>query len=315
MIAHQPDRIVTLYFNTLFYYFDISYSFKFFSTITNRLDPPKEGSSGCRPPVRHLGAFPPMAGGMGGEEEADIDSTGHVFLVNNASLFLFQTTMKQLVNALLGGPRPAAAATDDNGDVVSGDNNKRDGNVPVTLSTPLLLSPLPLLSYVADGGRLQFDVFDERLLNVLNSVYTKILANYSMSKLEASAMTDGEKKSSKSSSSLLPFNNTYRLFGSVFLTPHNILLRCDKCRFECKMMDSWRGMQRQPCAGAGSGLGWEFRFLVPISGTPIVSGNPIPFLIPKIPVGIFLLKFRCLESQKIGILIPKFGIRVIILCV
>jgi hypothetical protein len=34
-------------------------------------------------------------------------------------------------------------------------------------------------------------------------------------------------------------------------------------------------------------LGWEFRFLVPISGTPIVSGIPIPFSIPKIPVGFF----------------------------
>ncbi len=35
------------------------------------------------------------------------------------------------------------------------------------------------------------------------------------------------------------------------------------------------------------GLGWEFRFLVPISGTPIVSRIPIPCLIPKILVGIF----------------------------
>jgi hypothetical protein len=33
-------------------------------------------------------------------------------------------------------------------------------------------------------------------------------------------------------------------------------------------------------------LGWGFQFLVPIFGTPIVSGIPIPFLIPKIPVGI-----------------------------
>jgi hypothetical protein len=32
-------------------------------------------------------------------------------------------------------------------------------------------------------------------------------------------------------------------------------------------------------------LGWEFQFLVPISGTPIVSRIPIPFSIPKIPVG------------------------------
>jgi hypothetical protein len=34
-------------------------------------------------------------------------------------------------------------------------------------------------------------------------------------------------------------------------------------------------------------LGWEFQFLVPISGTPIGGGNPILFTIPKIPAGIF----------------------------
>jgi hypothetical protein len=34
-------------------------------------------------------------------------------------------------------------------------------------------------------------------------------------------------------------------------------------------------------------LGCEFQFLVPISGTPILSGIPIPFLIPKIRVGNF----------------------------
>ncbi len=33
------------------------------------------------------------------------------------------------------------------------------------------------------------------------------------------------------------------------------------------------------------GLGWEFQFLVPISGTPIISRILIPFSIPKIPVG------------------------------
>jgi hypothetical protein len=43
----------------------------------------------------------------------------------------------------------------------------------------------------------------------------------------------------------------------------------------------------------GAGLGWEFRVLVPISGTPIGSGIPDPFPIPKIPVGKFLIKFRC----------------------
>jgi hypothetical protein len=33
-------------------------------------------------------------------------------------------------------------------------------------------------------------------------------------------------------------------------------------------------------------LGWEFQFLVLISGAPIVSGIPIPFSIPKITVEI-----------------------------
>jgi hypothetical protein len=40
-------------------------------------------------------------------------------------------------------------------------------------------------------------------------------------------------------------------------------------------------------------LGWEFQFLVPISGTPIGSGIQDPFPIPKIPVGKILNKFRC----------------------
>ncbi len=45
-------------------------------------------------------------------------------------------------------------------------------------------------------------------------------------------------------------------------------------------------------------LGWEFPFLVPISGTPIRSGIPDPFPIPKIPVGKFLFKFRCWKIEK-----------------
>ncbi len=51
--------------------------------------------------------------------------------------------------------------------------------------------------------------------------------------------------------------------------------------------------------------------MVPISGTPIVIVIPIPFLIPKIPVGKYFFEFRCLESQKIGIPIPTFRIPVL----
>ncbi len=39
-------------------------------------------------------------------------------------------------------------------------------------------------------------------------------------------------------------------------------------------------------------LVWEFQFSVSISGTPIGSGIPIPFLIPEIPVG-FLFEVSC----------------------
>jgi hypothetical protein len=48
-------------------------------------------------------------------------------------------------------------------------------------------------------------------------------------------------------------------------------------------------MPKEDLLATGSQLGWEFQFLVPISGAPIGSGIPIPFLIPKIPVGKFFL--------------------------
>jgi hypothetical protein len=46
-----------------------------------------------------------------------------------------------------------------------------------------------------------------------------------------------------------------------------------------------------------NGLGWEFRFLVPISGTPIVSRITILCLIQKIPVGIFFEILMSGESE------------------
>jgi hypothetical protein len=47
--------------------------------------------------------------------------------------------------------------------------------------------------------------------------------------------------------------------------------------------------------------------LVLISGTPIRSGIPIPFLIPKNPVD-FVFWIPLLKNQEIGIPVPKFGI-------
>ncbi len=44
-------------------------------------------------------------------------------------------------------------------------------------------------------------------------------------------------------------------------------------------------------------VSWEFQFSVLISGPPIGSGIPIPFLIPKIPVEFFSF-FRCIEKSR-----------------
>jgi hypothetical protein len=59
-----------------------------------------------------------------------------------------------------------------------------------------------------------------------------------------------------------------------------------------------------------TGLGWEFQFLVPISGTPIISRIPIPFLVPKIPVG-FFFNSNVWRVRKLEFRFAKFGIPVI----
>ena len=226
--------------------------------------PSSEAAVVSRSDSVYSGASPLAGGGGGSGKEMAVDCTEHVFTVNDASLFLFRTTMKQLVNASLGGPRSAAAAAmaddDDDDDGGVGDDERDDERDDDARAASSSSSSSPC---VVDGGGLRFDVF-ERPLDVLNSVYTTILADYSMSEQEASAMTDGEKKSSSSSSSSSSplFNNAYRLVGSVFLTPHDILSRCDETRFECEMMENWRGMQRQqqrsgggPRGGGGGGGG------------------------------------------------------------
>jgi hypothetical protein len=62
----------------------------------------------------------------------------------------------------------------------------------------------------------------------------------------------------------------------LFCVAAGSLAQCFYCDCDLKLFGT-----------AISELGWEFQFLVPISGTPIRSGVPIPFLIPKIPVGKF----------------------------
>jgi hypothetical protein len=59
----------------------------------------------------------------------------------------------------------------------------------------------------------------------------------------------------------------------------------------CAPCQSGGGEWKLQCLAQRMGgvLGWEFRFSVPIFGTPIVSGIPIPFSIPKTPFGKYFL--------------------------
>jgi hypothetical protein len=57
------------------------------------------------------------------------------------------------------------------------------------------------------------------------------------------------------------------------------------------------GNQKIICPAVIKGLGWEFQFLVPISGTPSGSGILILFLIPKILVGIFFMNSAVEKSR------------------
>jgi hypothetical protein len=60
-------------------------------------------------------------------------------------------------------------------------------------------------------------------------------------------------------------------------------------------------------------LGWKFHFSVLIVGTPIVSGIPIPFLIPEIPVRVFFCNSNVWRVRKLEFQFAIFGILVICL--
>lgn len=138
------------------------------------------------------------------------DSVENIFTVNDASLFLFRTSMKQLVNASL---ESTSTANDD-------DN---DGDV----------------AYLDCGG-LRFDIF-EKPLDIIRSVYSTLLAD-STSEKEDNAITTCD---NETLSSITPFSS-YRLVGSVFLTPKEILSMCNEQRFEYDLIENCKMIQFPP---------------------------------------------------------------------
>ena len=112
----------------------------------------------------------------------------HIFTVEDSSLFLFKTTMKQLVNA---------SAHDDR---------------------------------MSNGG-LKFDLY-EKPVNILTTSVSNALSDIIRNEKEACATTMTRESSV---SSLL--GGSYRLIGTVFLSPKDIISSCDGSRIEFEMVN------------------------------------------------------------------------------
>ncbi len=110
----------------------------------------------------------------------------HIFTVEDSSLFLFKTTMKQLVNASSHDER------------------------------------------MSNGG-LKFDLY-EKPINLLTTSVGNALSDIIRHEKEACAKTR-----ENSVSSLL--GGSYRLIGTAFLSPQDILSSCDGSRIEFEMVD------------------------------------------------------------------------------
>ena len=168
------------------------------------------------------------------EDDDELNCTENVFTVDDDSFFLVETSMRQLVNASgwSSHHRGAMTTTSSKGGSSDGgenrDNGKGDGN---------------------DGGGkerqyhmggLRIDVY-ERSLDVLNSMYSTVMAD-NVADRERNALTRDKKKSATDGSGL-------RLLGSVFLTPEEILSRCDGGRFECHLMENVKKLHHYTCNG------------------------------------------------------------------
>eukprot|EP00956_Cyclotella_meneghiniana_P020727 scaffold36991_cov79-Cyclotella_meneghiniana.AAC.3 len=135
----------------------------------------------------------------------------HILTVDDSSLFLFDTTMKQLLHA------QTHSSDEDN-------QSAQD----------------QFLKKVKSCGGLRFDIF-EKPIDALSSIYRSVLAESTREK-EDNATDASFSYSSKKL--LANYNASYRLIGSVFLTPEEIVSRCDEERFECNLCSGLRKEQR-----------------------------------------------------------------------
>ena len=143
------------------------------------------------------------------EEEDDdmminIECTEHIFTINDASLFLFKTSMKQLINASI-------AYEDSTSDMYN-------------------------------SGGLRFDIFEKPSDNLLTKgMNTVFVLDENIIEKENNAAVSTQQQSSSITN--------YRLIGSVFLTPREVIQHCDEVRFTRGLIEDWRGIQRTTNTG------------------------------------------------------------------
>ena len=175
------------------------------------------------------------------DDEDEVDCTEHIFTVNDSSLFLFKTSMKQLANATI------SSEVDDENSSKSKDTTKDTQDIQDMLSS----------------GGLRFDVFERPLDNMFTSVATTLIAD-NISEKESNALTREVPSSS----------SAFRLVGSLFLTPQELLENCNEERFECSVMENWKRIHTnyQGLRGEGSMKGRLDSVSKSMMTTKVVNG-------------------------------------------
>lgn len=168
--------------------------------------------------------------------EEERRNSEHILTVDDSSLFLFDTSMKQLLHA----------------QTHSSDEDNRSAQEQ-------------LLTKIKSCGGIRFDIF-EKPIDALSSIY-RYVSQISLSKFPISffsfcfnhfsrsvlAESTREKEDNATDASfsysskklyLANYNASYRLIGSVFLTPEDIVSSCNSERFESNLCSGLRKEHR-----------------------------------------------------------------------
>eukprot|EP00804_Cyclotella_cryptica_P025385 CCRYP_016517-RB/>CCRYP_016517-RB protein AED:0.00 eAED:0.00 QI:485/1/1/1/0/0/2/1112/991 len=190
----------------------------------------------------HVTDIPASSTGETGASEKNTDTTSleeeaknteAIFTVDDCSLFLFKTSMKQLLDASPSLPQSKAQLHTSGNQRLSSSKSKHHSE-----STP----DEKIINTINSSGGIRFDIF-EKPIDALSSIYRSVLAESTKEKEDNATDVDSFTFSSKKVS-LANYDASYRLVGSVFLTPEDILGRCDEERFECDLIDGLRRQQR-----------------------------------------------------------------------